>query len=218
MNIHDVCVKRKHVRKRVGRGTGSGHGKTAGKGGKGQSARTGGKSKFPNRFFEGGQMPLIRRIPKRGFTNSRFRTDFIVINLYRLAGFTDGETVSEETLKAKGVISGEAPRVKLLGKGEIQAKLKVSVTVVSKGAAAKITAAGGEVTGKVTTPRVKVVKPRPVKAAPAAKGDKQKGDKPKGEKPKGDKPKGDKPKGEKHQGAPKDAAPKDAPADGGGTN
>lgn len=181
MNIHDVCVKRKHVRKRVGRGTGSGHGKTAGKGGKGQSARVGGRSKFPNMFFEGGQMPLVRRMPKRGFSNVRFRKDLTAVNLYRLAAFVDGETVSEATLKAKGVISGSVPRVKILGKGDIKVRLTFSVAAVSKSAAVKILAAGGTVPAAIIT-APPVPKPKPVPAPKAEKG--AKGDKgPKGEKP-----------------------------------
>jgi large subunit ribosomal protein L15 len=126
----------KHPRKRVGRGRGSGNGKTAGRGHKGQASRSG----FSQRFgFEGGQMPLVRRVPKRGFTNI-FRTEYSIVNLSRLDGF-EGE-VTPEALVEKGLARAGRP-VKVLGNGEVQKALKVSAHKFSQSARAKIAAAGG---------------------------------------------------------------------------
>jgi len=136
--------------KRRGLGPASGLGGTAGRGHKGQKARTGGK--VP-RWFEGGQMPYQRRIPKQGFTNIR-RVPYQVVNLTALGRFAQGETVSRETLRAKRLIDrGDLP-VKILGNGELEAPLTVSVDAVSASARQKIEAAGGTVavTGK---PRAK---------------------------------------------------------------
>jgi large subunit ribosomal protein L15 len=96
-------------------------------------------------MFEGGQMPLYRRIPKRGFTNAPFKTVYTPVNLYRLDCFKKGETVSEESLKEKGVISGKRNAVKILGKGDIGVALKVDVAAVSEKAKEKILAQGGEI-------------------------------------------------------------------------
>ena len=123
-------------KKRVGRGPGSGLGKTAGRGHKGQKSRTGYSSR-PG--FEGGQMPLTRRVPKRGFTNI-FRTEYSVVNLDRLEAF-DGE-VTPESLAEGGVVRAGRP-VKVLGGGELTKALKVSAHKFSKSARAKIEAAGG---------------------------------------------------------------------------
>jgi large subunit ribosomal protein L15 len=126
----------KHPRKRVGRGRGSGNGKTAGRGHKGQASRSG----FSQRFgFEGGQMPLVRRVPKRGFTNI-FRTEYSIVNLSRLDGF-EGE-VTPEALVEKGLARAGRP-VKVLGNGEVQKALKVSAHKSSQSARATIAAAGG---------------------------------------------------------------------------
>lgn len=127
-------------RKRKGRGPGSGNGKTAGRGQKGQKARSGG-SVHPR--FEGGQMPLIRRIPKRGFKSIN-RVEYQVVNVRDLER-VDGD-VSPESLKAAGLIRSLDKPVKLLGVGEIAKKVSVSVNAVSEGAKAKIEAAGGSVT------------------------------------------------------------------------
>lgn len=127
--------------KRLGRGTGSGLGKTAGKGEKGQNARSGGGVR-PG--FEGGQMPLYRRIPKRGFTNI-FAKRFEAINVDRLNIFEDGTVVTPELLIEKGVISKVHDGVKILGNGELEKNLTVKATKFSKAAAEKIEAAGGKV-------------------------------------------------------------------------
>ena len=125
---------------RVGRGHGSGNGKTAGKGHKGQKARSG----APRPGFEGGQMPLYRRLPKRGFTN-RNSKDIVAINLSALEVFENGETVTVETLLEKGIVKNPKDGVKILGNGELTKKLNVKVNAVSETAKSKIEAAGGTV-------------------------------------------------------------------------
>jgi len=141
MNLSDLGPARgsRKKRKRVGRGPGSGHGKTACKGHKGQRSRSGYSSR---RYFEGGQMPLVRRIPKRGFNNI-FRKEYAVVNLDRLGTFADGAEVSPETLKAGGVIKRVLDGVKILGRGEIDRKLTVRAHRFSAEAVRKIEAAGG---------------------------------------------------------------------------
>ena len=123
---------------RVGRGHGSGNGKTAGKGHKGQKARSG----APRPGFEGGQMPLYRRLPKRGFTN-RNTKDIVSINITELNRFEDGAVVTIETLVENGVIKNPKDGVKILGNGELTKKLKVKANAFSASAAEKIQALGG---------------------------------------------------------------------------
>lgn len=127
-------------RKRVGRGPGSGQGKTAGRGHKGQRSRSG----YSRRWgFEGGQMPLVRRIPKRGFTNI-FRVGYQVVNLRDLDRvFADGDTVTPEVLAEKGLIRGGSKPVKVLASGELGKKLTVQAHAFSKNAQAAIEDAGG---------------------------------------------------------------------------
>jgi large subunit ribosomal protein L15 len=124
--------------KRVGRGHGSGHGKTATKGHKGQAARSGGTK---GAGFEGGQMPLQRRIPKRGFTNI-FRTEYAVVNLRDLAKLSG--TVTPETLRESGLVKGRTAGVKVLGTGELKTALTIRAHKFSKSALEKIQAAGGK--------------------------------------------------------------------------
>ncbi|TXT46061.1 MAG: large subunit ribosomal protein L15 [Spirochaetes bacterium] len=127
----------------VGRGQGSGLGTTAGRGNKGQQSRSGGKT-YPG--FEGGQMPLYRRLPMRGFSNYPFRKEWQVVNVVDLAAkFQAGETVDAASLLLKGLVKKPENLVKLLGKGEISIALNVSVDAVSAGAKAKIEAVGGKV-------------------------------------------------------------------------
>ena len=150
MNLSDLGPVKgsRKKRKRVGRGPGSGHGKTAGKGNKGQLSRQG----FSRRFdFEGGQMPLVRRLPKRGFTNN-FRKEFAVVNLDRLKDFEDGAEVSPGTLVAKGIVKKILDGVKILGRGELDRKLIVKAHRFSSEALRKIQAAGGsaEIIGKAS--------------------------------------------------------------------
>ena len=127
-------------RKRVGRGIGSGTGKTSGKGHKGQNARSGGGVR-PG--FEGGQMPLYRRLPKRGFTNI-FAKEYVAVNVSELERFEDGTEVTAELLKESGVISKVNDGVKILGRGELTKKLTVKVTKFSKSAHEKIEKVGGK--------------------------------------------------------------------------
>lgn len=127
---------------RKGRGVGSGNGKTAGRGHKGQNARSGGGVR-PG--FEGGQIPLYRRLPKRGFTNSLFKKEYAIINLETLDKlFNDGDAVSMEVLLEKGVIRKELNGLKVLGRGEITKKLTVKAAIFSASAKEKIEAAGGK--------------------------------------------------------------------------
>ena len=124
---------------RRGRGHGSGNGKTAGKGHKGQKARSGGGTRLG---FEGGQMPLYRRIPKRGFTN-RNQKEIITINVSRLEQFDSGQEITIDFLKERGMIKNPKDGVKILGEGELTKKLLVKVNAFSKGAKEKIEEAGG---------------------------------------------------------------------------
>ena len=127
--------------KRVGRGPGSGKGKTCGSGVKGQGTRSGGGAPH---WFEGGQMPLIRRVPKRGFTNI-FRKPVEIVNVGALSILGDGATVDAETLKGRGLIRGSGAVVKLLGEGEAPKNLTVKLGRVSASARTKIESAGGTV-------------------------------------------------------------------------
>jgi large subunit ribosomal protein L15 len=130
----------KHPRKRVGRGPGSGHGKTASRGTKGAKSRSGFRFK---RGFEGGQMPLHRRVPKRGFTNI-FRVEYAVVNLDALAeAFDAGTAVTPELLRERGLVRQASAPVKVLGRGEISKALMVRAHKFSGSAARKIAAAGG---------------------------------------------------------------------------
>ena len=126
---------------RLGRGQGSGNGKTAGKGHKGQKARSGGMGKLG---FEGGQTPLARRLPKRGFTNIN-RKEFAVINVSQLNNFADGAEVTPAVLKEMGLVKNAKDGIKVLGEGELEKKLTVKANKFSKSAAARIEKAGGTV-------------------------------------------------------------------------
>lgn len=131
----------RHYKKRVGRGSGSGMGKTATRGHKGQNARSGGGVR-PG--FEGGQTPLFKRLPKRGFTNIN-RIDYAVINVEDLNCFEAGSVVDTDALKAKGLINKEYEGVKVLGDGELNVALTVKAKKFSKSASEKISAAGGTI-------------------------------------------------------------------------
>ncbi len=130
----------KFTAKRKGRGPGSGNGKTAGKGHKGQNARSGGGVR-PG--FEGGQMPIYRRLPKRGFTNI-FAKEYVTVNVEVLERFEKGTEVTAETLKEAGIISKVKDGIKILGRGEITKPLTVKAAQFTQSAAEKITAAGGK--------------------------------------------------------------------------
>lgn len=128
-------------KKRVGRGDGSGHGGTAGKGAKGQNARSGGGVR-PG--FEGGQMPLSRRLPKRGFRNP-FRVEVAVVNIEQLKRFPEGTLIDRDVLIQNGLVKKKQCNIKILGKGQIGYSLSVKVDAVSKSAREKIEAAGGSI-------------------------------------------------------------------------
>ena len=148
----------KHAQKRVGRGPGSGQGTTAGRGQKGQGSRSGG---VKGKGFEGGQMPLQRRLPKRGFKNP-FRVEYVAVNVGELsAGFTPGEVVDPEAMRTRGMAPRRAGLLKILGEGELKHSLTVKAHAFSKSAVEKIQAAGGTVEvlpqkkGKATPPQPK---------------------------------------------------------------
>ena len=144
MRLHNLKPRpgAKHRRKRLGQGESSGHGKTSGRGGKGQTARSGSSIRIG---FEGGQMPLIRRIPKRGFNNARFAIVRIAVNVGDLNQFENGARVDETALRSVGLANGRADGVKILGTGELTKKLTIIASAVSAAAKAKIEAQGGTV-------------------------------------------------------------------------
>jgi len=145
MRLHDLRPRpgSKHRRKRLGCGESSGHGKTSGKGHKGQKARSGGSIR-PS--FEGGQMPLIRRLPKRGFSNALFKTVYGTVNLDVLESIFDtGATINEASLREKGLIRGRLDGVKVLGRGEVTKKFIIEVDSISASAREKIEKVGGTV-------------------------------------------------------------------------
>lgn len=145
--IHEITeqVGRHKRRQRVGRGPSSGRGKTAGRGHKGAKSRSGFTgSQHPT--FEGGQMPYFRRIPKRGFNNARFRTEYSIVNIKMLeTRFNDGDEVTPQALRQAGLIDDPAQPVKILAEGELTKKLTVSATRFSAAARAKIESAGGSI-------------------------------------------------------------------------
>jgi large subunit ribosomal protein L15 len=132
----------RHRRKRLGCGESSGHGKTSGRGHKGQKARSGGSIRLG---FEGGQMPLIRRMPKRGFNNAEFKKHWGIINLSALDRFEAGTTVDESLLRAHGLVSGRVDGIKILGDGTLNKQLTFKVGAVSASARKKIEDAGGTI-------------------------------------------------------------------------
>jgi large subunit ribosomal protein L15 len=142
MRLHNLKPRpgARHRTKRLGQGESSGHGKTSGRGGKGQTARSGSSIRIG---FEGGQMPLIRRLPKRGFNNARFATKYVAVNVGDLNQFDDGARVDETVLRASGLANGRADGVKILGEGELSKKLTVSASAFSVSAKTKIEAKGG---------------------------------------------------------------------------
>ena len=143
MKLHTLYPNDGATKKRkiVGRGPGSGLGKTCGKGHKGQNARSGGGVR-PG--FEGGQLPLFRRLPKRGFTNAKFKTVYAVINLTDLNKFEDGSVITPELLKDMGILKNQLDGVKVLGNGKLEKKLTVKANQFSDTAVAAIEALGGK--------------------------------------------------------------------------
>lgn len=126
---------------RKGRGTATGQGKTAGRGQDGQKSRSGGKVRVG---FEGGQMPLARRIPKRGFTNKRFKSEYAIVNVEQLNIFKKGSEVNEAVLVQAGMVKNKYDGIKILGRGELNVPLTVVANKISKSALEKIEAAGGK--------------------------------------------------------------------------
>jgi large subunit ribosomal protein L15 len=163
MRLHTLRPRpgAKHRRKRLGQGESSGHGKTSGRGGKGQTARSGSSIRIG---FEGGQMPLIRRIPKRGFNNTRHGTRYLPVNLEVLNRFDDGARIDEAALRDAGLANGRSDGVKILGDGELTKKLTVSAHAFSASAKSKIEAKGG--TCELIVP--KTAAPKPAAAKPAS--------------------------------------------------
>jgi large subunit ribosomal protein L15 len=160
MLISDLLSKtgRHKRRKRIGRGIGSGHGKTSGRGTKGMGAHS---SDRAHRMNEGGQMPLFRRIPKRGFSNAQFRTEYQVVNIGTLEErFEAGTRVTPQALAQLGLIHDAEAPVKILGTGEITKKLEIEATTFSLSASQKITKAGGKFIA-VIPPAVPAPKPEP---------------------------------------------------------
>lgn len=144
MRLHNLSPRpgAKKRRKRLGSGESSGKGKTSGKGHKGQKARSGGSIRLG---FEGGQMPLIRRLPKRGFNNAAFKLRYAIVNLDDLNDFADGTAVDEAILRKEGLVRGTIDGVKILARGEITKKLTISGAKFSEAAKRKIEAAGGTI-------------------------------------------------------------------------
>jgi large subunit ribosomal protein L15 len=145
MRLHNLRPRpgSRHRVKRLGCGESSGHGKTSGKGHKGQKARSGGSIRLG---FEGGQMPLIRRLPKRGFNNAAFHKRYAIVNLADLSAFEAGSVVNEQLLRESNLVRGHFVGIKILGDGELKHGLKMEADKVSSGAREKIEKAGGTIT------------------------------------------------------------------------
>ena len=169
MRLHDLKPRpgAKHRRKRLGAGESSGHGKTSGRGGKGQTARSGSSIRIG---FEGGQMPLYRRIPKRGFNNAQFATQYLPVNVGDLEKFENNARIDAEAIRKAGLANGHSDGVKILGAGELTKKLIVSAHAFSASARTKIEARGGscEVVGaKGATAPAAPAKAERARTAPA---------------------------------------------------
>ena len=143
MKLHELekNAGAKQRRKRLGCGSGSGHGKTSGKGQKGQNSRSGG-GVAPT--FEGGQLPLYRRLPKRGFNNHMFRTEYAVINVEDLNRFKDGTTVTPALLKEEGIVKKQLNGIKVLGNGKLEKKLTIQAHKFSKSALERVKESGSK--------------------------------------------------------------------------
>jgi large subunit ribosomal protein L15 len=169
MQLHDVHqgIHRRKKRKRVGRGTGSGHGKTSSKGHKGHASRQGFKL---SPIFEGGQMPLARRIPKRGFFNGAFKKVYAIVNLDDLeARFEAGSVVDERALRSRGLVKGqEFDGIKILGNGALTKALEVHATKFSGSAAEKIAAAGGKTVAVPYKPHAVRARPKEEVVSPSS--------------------------------------------------
>lgn len=147
MRLHSVkpSYGARHRVKRLGCGESSGHGKTSGKGHKGQKARSGGSIRLG---FEGGQMPLYRRLPKRGFNNNAFKTKVALVNIRDLNDFAAGSTVNEEQMRLAGLVRGKFHQIKLLANGELKVALTIEVDTASAAAKAAVEKAGGKISAR----------------------------------------------------------------------
>jgi len=157
LRLHNLRTRpgSRHRVKRLGCGESSGHGKTSGKGHKGQKARSGGSIRLG---FEGGQMPLIRRLPKRGFNNAAFHKRYAIVNLSDLNAFEAGAVVNEQLLRESNLVRGHFVGIKILGDGELKHDLKVEADKVSAAAREKIEKAGGTITLREgRTPKVGLI-------------------------------------------------------------
>src|SRR3989440_1795170 len=163
MRLHNLQPRpgSRHRVKRLGCGESSGHGKTSGKGHKGQKARSGGSLRLG---FEGGQMPLIRRLPKRGFNNAAFHKNYSIVNLTVLNSFKEGTVVNEQLLRDANLIRGQGAGLKILGDGELKHALTIEADKVSGSAREKIEKAGGSVTLREKTVQGPRVTEEPVSA------------------------------------------------------
>ncbi|MEY2488822.1 MAG: large subunit ribosomal protein [Verrucomicrobiota bacterium] len=160
----------RHRVKRLGSGESSGHGKTSGKGHKGQKARSGGSLRLG---FEGGQMPLIRRLPKRGFNNAAFHKNYAIVNLSDLNAFKEGTLVNEQLLRESNLIRGHGAGLKILGGGELKHGLTVEADKISASAREKIEKAGGTVTMREKPVRGPRVAQEPSSSADASEAEAQ---------------------------------------------
>jgi large subunit ribosomal protein L15 len=170
MRLHNLRPRpgSRHRVKRLGCGESSGHGKTSGKGHKGQKARSGGSIRLG---FEGGQMPLIRRLPKRGFNNAAFHKSYATVNLRDLNGFKTGTVVNEQLLRESKLVRGDVAGIKILGDGELKHALTIEADKISTSAREKIDKVGGTITLRetrpmsVTAPDAESAKETPAKSA-----------------------------------------------------
>ncbi len=168
MQLHDVHqgIHKRKKRKRIGRGVGSGHGKTSTKGHKGHSSRQGFKL---SPIFEGGQMPLARRVPKRGFVNGAFKKSYAIVNIADIEDrFEAGAVIDEKALRSSGLVKGQAfDGIKILGDGEVSKKFEIHATKFSESAAAKIAAVGGKTVVVAYRPHAVHARSKEEKAAAA---------------------------------------------------
>lgn len=164
IRLHNMRTRpgSRHRVKRLGSGESSGHGKTSGKGHKGQKARSGGSLRLG---FEGGQMPLIRRLPKRGFNNAAFHKNYAIVNLSDLSAFKEGTLINEQLLRDSNLIRGHGAGLKILGGGELKHGLTIEADKISASAREKIEKAGGTVTLREKPARGPRVAEQPAAAA-----------------------------------------------------
>jgi len=195
MRLHDIKPNpgAKHRRKRLGSGESSGLGKTCGRGHKGQKSRSGGG---PRSTFEGGQMPLYRRLPKRGFNNKRFKKIYAVVNVGLLEdSFDEGSLINDQSLREQGIVKGKYDGIKILGVGEVSKKFKLSVNKVSDSAKEKIEKAGGSI--ELSIKSEEPVAEKPVAEKPVA--EKPVAEKPAAEEPAAEEPAAEEPADQKEE-------------------